>query len=42
MSTHGLINLIIKEFNVNYTHGRIKQIEIIVHRIFFSPKAENN
>jgi hypothetical protein len=35
-------NLIIKELNVNYTHGRIKQVEIIVYKIFFSPKAENN
>jgi hypothetical protein len=32
-------NPIIKELNVNYTHGKIKQVEIIVHKIFFSPKA---
>jgi hypothetical protein len=30
----------IKELNVNYTHGRIKQIEITVYKIFFSPKAQ--
>jgi hypothetical protein len=35
-------NLIIKELNVNYTHGRIRQVEIIVYKIFFSPKTENN
>jgi hypothetical protein len=42
MRTHGSINLIIKELNVNYTHDRIKQIEIIIYKMFFSPKAENN
>jgi hypothetical protein len=42
MRTHGSINLIRKELNVNYTHGRIKQIEIIVYKIFLRPKAENN
>jgi hypothetical protein len=42
MRTHGSINLMIKDLNGNYTHGRIKQIEIIVYKIFFSPKAENN
>jgi hypothetical protein len=34
------INLIIKELNVNYTHGRIKKIEIIVYKISFAPKAK--
>jgi hypothetical protein len=29
---HESINLIIKELNVNYTHDRMKQVEIIVHR----------
>jgi hypothetical protein len=42
MRTHGSINPIIKEFNVNYIHGRIKQVEIIVYKTSFSPKAENN
>jgi hypothetical protein len=42
MRTRGSINLSIKELNVNCTHGRMKQVEIIVHKIFFSPKAENN
>jgi hypothetical protein len=30
--THGSVNLIIKEVNVNYIHDRMKQIEIIVHK----------
>jgi hypothetical protein len=34
MKTHVTPNLIIKELNVNYTHGRMKQIEIIVCKIF--------
>jgi hypothetical protein len=42
VETHGSINLIIKELNVNYTHGRIKQVEIIVYKILFSPEAKNN
>jgi hypothetical protein len=42
MRTHGSINLIIKELNVNYTHDTIKQIETIVYKIFLSPKAQNN
>jgi hypothetical protein len=35
MRTHPSIKLIIKELNVNYTHGRIKQIEIIVYKISY-------
>jgi hypothetical protein len=31
MRRYGLINLIVKELNVNYTHDRMKEIEIIVH-----------
>jgi hypothetical protein len=38
MRTHGSINLMIKELNANYTHNRIKQIEIIVHKFLFSPR----
>jgi hypothetical protein len=30
----------LKELSVNYTHERMKQIEILVYKIFFSPKAE--
>jgi hypothetical protein len=40
MRTHGSINLIIKELNVNDTQD---ETEIIVHNFFFfSVKAENN
>jgi hypothetical protein len=42
MRTHWSINLIIKELSVYYTHVRLKQIEIIVYKFFFTPKAENN
>jgi hypothetical protein len=42
MRIYESISLAIKELNVNYSHSRIKQIEIIVYKIFFSPKAENN
>jgi hypothetical protein len=42
METHGSINLIIKELNVNHTHGRIKQVEIIAYKILFSPEAKYN
>jgi hypothetical protein len=32
MRTHGSINLIIKELNINYTPSRIEQVEIIVYK----------
>jgi hypothetical protein len=37
-----VINMIIKELNVNCTHDRMKQIEVISHKFFFSPEAENS
>jgi hypothetical protein len=34
MRTHGLINLIIKELNINCIHKRMKQIEITFINFF--------